>query len=48
MDGQKNNVALAHSYHVGKSYSKFGKIPPSGSRGDSVTADGWTDRWMEK
>ena len=35
-DAQKNNVALAQSYHVGKWYSKFGRIPPSGLRGDSV------------
>ena len=24
MDGRKSNAALAHLYHEGKSYSKFG------------------------
>ena len=40
MDGWKNNVALTHPYHEGKSYSKFDLIPPSGLA-DSKT-DGWT------
>ena len=39
-DGQKNNVALAHPYHEGKSCSKFGYIPPSGLGRDS-RVDGW-------
>ena len=37
----KNNVALAHNCHAGKSCSKFGLILPRGL-GDSVT-NGWTD-----
>ena len=36
MHRQKNNVALAHPYHEGKSCSKFCLIPPSGLGGDSV------------
>ena len=40
MDTQKNNVALAYPYHEGKLCSKFGRISPSGLRGDS----GWTNR----
>ena len=36
-DAQKNNAALAHPYHEGKRCSKFGRIPPSGLGGDSVT-----------
>ena len=49
MDAQKNNVALAHSYHVGKWCSEFGRIPPSGLGGDNVTdrqTDGRTEGWM--
>ena len=44
MDGGKNNVALAHPYHIGKSCSKFGLILLSGLGGDSMT-DGQTDGW---
>ena len=42
MDEQKNNVALAHPYHEGKSGSRFGSILLSGLGGDRVM-DGWTD-----
>ena len=45
-DAQKNNAALAHLYHEGKRCSKFGRIPPSGLGGDSVT-EGWNDGRME-
>ena len=38
----KNNVALAHPYHEGKSCSKFGRILPSALGGDSMM-DGWMD-----
>ena len=43
MDGRKEkNVALAHPYREGKSWSKFGWIPPSCLGGDGMT-DRWTD-----
>ena len=42
-DRQKNNVALAHPYHAGKSCSKFGLIPPSGLGEGSVRADSRTN-----
>ena len=41
-DGWKNNVALAHPCHEGKSCNKFGLILPSGLGGDRRT-DGRTD-----
>ena len=41
-DGQKDNVALAHKYHVGRSGSKFGWILSSRLGGDSVM-EGQTD-----
>ena len=37
MDARKSNVTLAHPYHEGKLCSKFGRIPPCGLGGDSVT-----------
>ena len=40
--GLKNNVALAHPYHMGKSCRKFGQISPGDLGGDIVT-DGWTE-----
>ena len=52
MDGHKeNNVALAHPYHVGKGYSKFGRIPSSGFGGDSMMdrcKDGRKDAWSDE
>ena len=44
--GAKNNVALAPPYHVGKSHTKFGYIPPSGLGGDTIM-DRWTDGQTE-
>jgi hypothetical protein len=38
----ENNVALAPNYHMGKLYTEFGEIPPSGLGGDTIT-DGQTD-----
>ena len=43
MDRQKNKVSIAHTYHAGKSCSKFGLIPLSGLGGGSVKADGRTN-----
>ena len=51
----KRIVTLAHSYHEGKSCSKFGLIPPFGLRRDNMT-DRWPDaelmdgqkRWMDR
>ena len=45
-DKVKNNIALAHLYHVRKSYSKYGQIPSSGLGGDSMT-DRQTHRQTE-
>ena len=42
-DRQKNNFAIAHPNHAGKSCNKFGSIPPSGLGGGSVRADARTD-----
>ena len=36
-DAQRNNAAIAHPYHERKRCWKFGRIPPSGLGGDSVT-----------
>ena len=35
-DAQKNNIVLTHPYCEGKGCSKFGRIPPSDLRGDSM------------
>ena len=39
----KNNVALGHHNHAGRSCSKFGLIPLRCSGGDSMM-DRWTDK----
>ena len=44
MDGWKNNVALAHPYHIMRLCSQFGYILSSGLGGDSMM-DRWMDGW---
>ena len=48
--GSKNKFAVAHPIPVSNAHTKFGKISPNGSGGDSIT-EGWvggrTDGWTE-